>query len=107
MMPTDNCPKMFIQVPRHLGETDETVLLLTGDEAPLEPEHLGGDWQEYSPPSKWIGSGSVKTLREFFQTVDISSREKAHGKIRNNMLNYLNRHTPRMPVFATSDMDLD
>ena len=41
MMPTDNCPKMFIQVPRHLGETDETVLLLTGDEAPLEPEHLG------------------------------------------------------------------
>ena len=43
MMPTDNCPKMFIQVPRHLGETDETVLLLTGDEAPLEPEHLGGD----------------------------------------------------------------
>ena len=57
MMPTDNCPKMFIQVPRHLGETDETVLLLTGDEAPLEPEHLGGDWQEYSPPSKWIGSG--------------------------------------------------
>ena len=41
MKPTYNCLKLFIQVPRHLGETDETVLLLTGDEAPLEPQHLG------------------------------------------------------------------
>ena len=41
MMPTDNCPKMFIQVPRHLGETDETILLLTRDQALLEPQRLG------------------------------------------------------------------
>ena len=40
MIPTDNCPKMFIQMLRHLRETDETVPLLTGHVALLEPRHL-------------------------------------------------------------------